>query len=104
MTSVGICASVVSGAKILVRDRLLKVPDTTTLAQLFERVKPDGECVVHEDVVVKCSSKPGSSWIDTERENDVGVLVNDFGCKYIRFMVPTQDSMHPPPARSASAR
>ena len=37
MTSVGICASVVSGAKILVRDRLLKVPDTTTLAQLFER-------------------------------------------------------------------
>ena len=31
MTSVGICASVVSGAKILVRDRLLKVPDTTTL-------------------------------------------------------------------------
>ena len=27
MTSVGICASVVSGAKILVRDRLLKVPE-----------------------------------------------------------------------------
>ena len=94
MTSVGICASVVSGAKILVRDRLLKVPDTTTLAQLFERVKPDGECVVHEDVV-KCSSKPGSSWIDTELENDVGVLVNDFGCKSIRFMVPTQGCGYP---------
>ena len=100
MTSVGICTSVVSGAKILVCDRLLKVPDTTTLAlaELFEKVKPDRERVVHEDVI-KYSSKPGSSWIGTELENDVGVLVNDFGCKYIRFMVPMQDSVHPPSSK-----
>ena len=52
MSSEGICTSVVSGAKILVRDRLLKVPDTTTLADLFDKVKPEGKRVDHEDVVV----------------------------------------------------
>lgn len=90
MTSEGICVSVESEAKTFVRDRFLKVPDTITLTQLFEWVKPNRECIVLENVVVKCYSKLGSSWIDTE-------LVNDFGCKYIRFMVPTQDSIHPLP-------
>ena len=42
-----------SGAKILVHDRLLKVPDTTTLAERFEKVKPEGERFNPEDVVVK---------------------------------------------------
>ena len=91
MTSVGICASVVSGAKILVCDRLLKVPDTTTLAQLFERVKPDGECVVHEDVVVKCSSKPRGVWLSlivgvATKAAGAGLLTNrptDSLCKAI---------------------
>ena len=104
MTAVGICTSVVSGAKILVRDRLMKVPDTTTLAEPFEKVKPEGKHVDHEDVVVKYSSRLASNWIDTELEkdlgvvNDLGVVVNDFGFKYIRF---TQDSLYPPSSKRA---
>lgn len=35
-TAVGICATVVSGAKILVWDRLRKVPDMTNLAEHFD--------------------------------------------------------------------
>ena len=103
MTAVGICMSVVSGAKILVRDRLMKVPDTTTLAERFEKVKPEGEHVDHERVVVKCSSRPGSNWIDTKLENDVGVLVNDFGFKYIRLWYLRRTPCTPPP-QSVSAR
>ena len=93
----GVCTSVVSGAKIFVRDRLLKVPDTTTLTELYEKVKPD---IQLEGVVAKCAASPGSNWIDAELDNDVGLLVNDFGCKYVRFMVSVQDcSMEPPSKR-----
>ena len=49
----GICASVVSGAKIL---------DTTTFAELFEKVKLEGKRI-NQDVAAKCSSRPESDWI-----------------------------------------
>ena len=62
-SEVGVCVSVVSGSKVLVRDKILKIPDTTTLAELLEDVKPDGADAA--DVRVKCLAKPGSTnWID----------------------------------------
>ena len=52
--------SVVAGCKVLVKDKILKIPDTTTLSELFQDVKPHGADIDIEDVSVKCLTKPGS--------------------------------------------
>ena len=61
-TAVGVCTSVVCGSVILVRDRLLKVPDTTTLAELYEKVKSrdNGNHSTVGSVMVKRTTSPGS--------------------------------------------
>ena len=60
---VGVCVSVVAGCKVLVKDKILKIPDTTTLSELFQDVKPHGADIDIEDVSVKCLTKPGNTII-----------------------------------------
>ena len=86
--SIGVCVSVVtcSGATMVVKERLLRVPDTTTLTELLRNIKPDSPACTAA-VAAKCSRNPSSGWIDADLDADIGLLVSDFGCKYIRFIV-----------------
>ena len=100
-SAVGVCVSVVQGANVLVKERLLRVPDSCTLADLFNRVTDDAVLVAEASVV--CCKQLNSAWINASVTDDVGLLVNDFGCRYIRFQLPPKDVEPPPPKRAARA-
>ena len=63
------------------------------------RPRDDSDCaaVDIEHVSAKCSVKP--STVDSELDNNVGLLVNKFGCKYIQLYIPS-DMKPPYPNRS----
>ena len=96
--SIGVCVSVVSGATMVVKERLLRVPDTTTLTELLRNIKPDSPACTAA-VAAKCSRNPSSGWIDADLDADIGLLVSDFGCKYIRFIVAVPETEPPSPKR-----
>lgn len=102
-SGLGVCVSVVSGARTLVKDKLLRVPDTCTLLELLKKVADDrAEIDTRDDtpVTVQCSKKDScGGWMDTDLTSDVGLVVGDFGCRYIRFTAPIHE---PSPEQSSS--
>ena len=62
----------------------MRVPDTTTFTELVRKIKPDCAARV---VATKCSKEPSTGWIDVDLDADIGLVIGEFGCKYIRFMV-----------------
>ena len=75
----------------------MRVPDTTQLSDVLEDIHQNAECSE-----VKCSKKDSGPWMNADISSDVGLLANDFGCRYIRFVQrkePECDEL--PPAKRA---
>ena len=94
--------SVVQGANVLVKERLLRVPDSCILVDLLHKVTDDA-VELDAEASVMCCKQLNSAWIDASVTDDVGLLVNDFGCRYIRFQIPPKVVEPPPPKRARAA-
>ena len=84
VSGLGVCVSAVCGACTIVKDKILRVLDTCTILELLRKVADErAEIDTRDDtpVTVQCSKKGCGGWID------VGLLVGDFRCRYIRFTV-----------------
>ena len=88
----GVCVSVVQGAAFVVRDRILRVPDMTKLSDLLEDIYQNAECSE-----VNCSKKDSGPWINADLNSDVGLLANEFGCRYIRYVLRKEPECDEPP-------
>ena len=94
VSGLGVCVSAVCGARTIVKDKILRVPDTCTILELLRKVADErAEIDTRDDtsVTVQCSKKSCGGWMDAELTSDVGLLVSDFGCRYIRFTVPIHE-------------
>ena len=79
----------------------MQIPDTCSLEELFSTVCQDAEvCSAYENtngVSVKCSKDANSDTVDVvDLLCDVGLIVKDFSCQYIRFVVPSTNTEVPP--------
>ena len=103
MSSVGVCVSVTRGASTILRERLLRIPDTCSLKDLLSKIATDASLTLTPDqcaeASVKCSKQATSPCLDASLADDVGLLVNDFGCRYIRFQLPLTEVAEPLPKR-----
>ena len=93
-----------SGARVLVKDKLLRVPDTCTALELLRNVATDREEIDTRDdtpVTVQCSKNGCDGWIDTELTSNTELLVGEFRCRYIRFTAPVERCPEEPASKHA---
>ena len=103
-SGLGVCVSVVSGVRVLVKDKLLRVPDTCTALELLRNVAADREEIDTRDdtpVTVQCSKNGCGGWIDAELTSDIELLVGEFRCRYIRFTAPVERCPEEPASKHA---
>ncbi len=87
----------------MIKETLLRVPDSCTLEELLHKVTDKNTTDLDaEDLAtasVQCSKQLNSVWLNTNIRDDVGLLVNDFGCRYIRFHILPKAVEPSPPKR-----
>lgn len=98
--------------KSLVDGRLARLSEKATLREVFAaevepRLLPSrgGTSATSQSQLTVCASLGGAvgSWKDVDLDDTVG-LIADFGCKYVRFQVATEEASAEPSAKKVCQR